>query len=217
MNNSITSPKDIERRGFMLVLSSPSGAGKTSLAKALIKDDQMIAMSVSMTTRRPRAGETDGKDYFFVDQADFEKAIEEGTLLEWAEVFGNHYGTPREHVEATLKQGRDVLFDIDWQGTQQLHEKAGNDVVRVFILPPSVSALEERLTRRGTDDEKVVHARMKQAINQISHWAEYDYVIINENLEDSLKELKNILIAERLKRERRIGLSDFVRGMIREM
>ena len=201
----------------MLVLSSPSGAGKTSLAQSLITDDPEISLSISMTTRPPRPGETEGVDYYFVDQEKFQSAIEEGALMEWAEVFGNRYGTPRHSVEEHLKNGRDVLFDIDWQGTQALHETAGHDLVRVFILPPSVKALEERLRRRGQDDDQVVKNRMADAANQISHWAEYDYVIINENLENSLQELKNILTAERLKRERRIGLSNFVRSMVKNM
>lgn len=201
----------------MFVLSSPSGAGKTSLAKALLQNDDEISMSISMTTRKARPGESDGKDYHFVELNEFHKYREEGTLLEWAEVFGNHYGTPKAPVMEELQKGRDVLFDIDWQGTQQLHEKAGNDVVRVFILPPSVKALEERLKTRGTDDEDVVRDRMKEAINQISHWAEYDYVVINENLDESLKELTHILLAERLKRERRTGLSSMVRNLMSEM
>lgn len=217
MNNNTKTTRTIERRGFMFVLSSPSGAGKTSLAKAVMAQDKEISMSISMTTRKPRPGEVDGKDYHFVSHEDFKNAIEQGTLYEWAEVFGNHYGTPKAPVEKELTEGRDVLFDIDWQGTQQLREKAGEDVVRVFILPPSVKALEQRLRTRGTDEEDVVRDRMKQAINQISHWAEYDYVIINENLEESLGELLHILAAERLKRERRTGLSAMVREMIKEM
>lgn len=217
MNKSYITSKDIERRGLMFVLSSPSGAGKTSLAKKLIDEEQNISMSVSMTTRKARKGEQNGKDYIFVSTEGFKQSIENNELLEWAEVFGNHYGTPKTEVENQLKQGRDVLFDIDWQGTQQLHEKVGQDLVRVFILPPSVPVLEERLKGRGQDDEKVVKARMKQAANQISHWAEYDYVIINDHLAESLSELKSILHAERLKRERRIGLSSFVRNMIQKM
>jgi len=201
----------------MYVLSSPSGAGKTSIANKLITQDEQISMSISMTTRKPRPGEVDGKDYIFVSKEEFNQAIEHNQLLEWAEVFGNYYGTPREAVENQLKEGRDVLFDIDWQGTQQLHEKVGNDLVRLFILPPSVNVLEERLKRRGQDEEHIVQARMKEAANQISHWAEYDYVIINENLDESLSEVQNILNAERLKRERRVGLSAFVRNMTTKM
>jgi guanylate kinase len=201
----------------MYVLSSPSGAGKTSIATKLISQDEHISMSISMTTRKPRPGEVDGKDYIFVSKDEFNQAIEGNDLLEWAEVFGNFYGTPREAVENQLKEGRDVLFDIDWQGTQQLHEKVGNDLVRLFILPPSVNVLEERLKRRGQDEDHIVQARMKEAANQISHWAEYDYVIINENLDESLSEVQNILNAERLKRERRVGLSAFVRNMTTKM
>ena len=201
----------------MYVLSSPSGAGKTSIANKLITQDEQISMSISMTTRKPRPGEVDGKDYIFVSKEEFNQAIKDNQLLEWAEVFGNYYGTPREAVENQLKEGRDVLFDIDWQGTQQLHEKVGNDLVRLFILPPSVNVLEERLKRRGQDEEHIVQARMKEAANQISHWAEYDYVIINENLDESLSEVQNILNAERLKRERRVGLSAFVRNMTTKM
>lgn len=217
LNKSFNNSKDIERRGLMYVLSSPSGAGKTSIATKLISQDEHISMSISMTTRKPRPGEVDGKDYIFVSKDEFNQAIEDNDLLEWAEVFGNYYGTPREAVEKQLKEGRDVLFDIDWQGTQQLHEKVGNDLVRLFILPPSVNVLEERLKRRGQDEDHIVQARMKEAANQISHWAEYDYVIINENLDESLSEVQNILNAERLKRERRVGLSAFVRNMTTKM
>ncbi len=217
MNNPDHNQQTIERRGLMFVISSPSGAGKTSLAKRLLQGDDQISMSISMTTRPARPGEIEGQDYFFVDHLSFEAAIEAGDLLEWAEVFGNFYGTPKRHVEEQLKQGRDIMFDIDWQGTQALHEQVGHDLVRVFILPPSVAALEERLRGRGQDDDAVVKKRMSDAANQISHWAEYDYVIINDDLDVSYQELKNILFAERLKRERRIGLSSFVRTMIKEM
>lgn len=201
----------------MYVLSSPSGAGKTSIATKLIDQDKNIDMSISMTTRKARPGEIDGKDYIFVNEDQFNKAIENNELLEWAEVFGNFYGTPRKAVEKKLENGQDVLFDIDWQGTQQLHEKVGKDLVRLFILPPSVKVLEDRLKRRGQDEDHIVAARMKEAANQISHWAEYDYVIINENLDESLGEVQNILNAERLKRERRVGLSAFVRNMTSKM
>ncbi len=201
----------------MYVLSSPSGAGKTSIATKLIDQDKNIDMSISMTTRKARPGEVDGKDYIFVNEDQFNKAIENNELLEWAEVFGNFYGTPRKAVEQKLENGQDVLFDIDWQGTQQLHEKVGKDLVRLFILPPSVKVLEDRLKRRGQDEDHIVTARMKEAANQISHWAEYDYVIINENLDESLGEVQNILNAERLKRERRVGLSAFVRNMTTKM
>ncbi|GAA6212115.1 guanylate kinase [Hyphomicrobiales bacterium 4NK60-0047b] len=217
MNKTYNNSKDIERRGLMYVLSSPSGAGKTSIATKLIEQDLSIDMSISMTTRKARPGEVDGKDYLFVTKDEFNKAIEHNELLEWAEVFGNYYGTPRKAVEQKLENGQDVLFDIDWQGTQQLHEKVGKDLVRLFILPPSVKILEDRLKRRGQDEDHIVAARMKEAANQISHWAEYDYVIINENLDESLGEVQNILNAERLKRERRVGLSAFVRNMTTKM
>jgi guanylate kinase len=217
LNKTYTNSKDIERRGLMYVLSSPSGAGKTSIATKLIDQDKNIDMSISMTTRKARPGEVDGKDYIFVNEDQFNKAIENNELLEWAEVFGNFYGTPRKAVEQKLENGQDVLFDIDWQGTQQLHEKVGKDLVRLFILPPSVKVLEDRLKRRGQDEDHIVAARMKEAANQISHWAEYDYVIINENLDESLGEVQNILNAERLKRERRVGLSAFVRNMTTKM
>ena len=217
MNSPAHHSRPIERRGLMFVISSPSGAGKTSLARKLIENDPDIAMSVSMTSRPPRPGEIDGQDYIFVSEDKFNEALEKGALLEWARVFDNLYGTPRREVEDRLKNGKDVIFDIDWQGTQQLHEKAGQDVVRVFILPPSVRALEQRLKKRGQDDDEVVRRRMSDAANQISHWAEYDYVIINENLDKSLNELATVLHAERLKRERRIGLSSFVQGMIPEL
>ncbi len=203
----------IERRGLMLVLSSPSGAGKTSLAKALLDADPGIKLSVSATTRKPRLGEVDGRDYTFVSEAEFERMQKEGGLLEWAQVFGNLYGTPRKPVEQAMAEGRDVLFDIDWQGTQQLAEKMAGDLVRVFVLPPSGAVLEARLRSRAQDSNEVVARRMAQAANEISHWAEYDYVIVNDDLAASIAGLKAILTAERLKRERLLGLSAFVRGL----
>ncbi len=207
----------IARRGLMLVLSSPSGAGKTTLAKMLLTHDKQTTMSISMTTRPPRPGEIDGVDYKFATNDEFKTAIENGDLLEWAEVFGNLYGTPMQAVTDELKGGRDVLFDIDWQGTQQLHEKAGKDVVRVFILPPDGETLATRLKNRGQDDAKTVAKRMQDAANQISHWAEYDYVIINQDIEICLNEVQTILAAERLKRERRTGLSSLIRAMTSKM
>ena len=203
----------IERRGLLLVLSSPSGAGKTTLARRLIEADADIAMSVSVTTRPPRPGEVDGRDYRFIDEAAFERMRETGALLEWARVFGHSYGTPRAPVEAAIKSGRDILFDIDWQGAQQLSERMKHDVVCVFILPPSAAALEERLRARAQDTAEVVHKRMEAASAEISHWPEYDYVIVNAALESSLAGLMAILVAERLKRERLDGLSAFVRDM----
>jgi guanylate kinase len=203
----------IERRGLLLVLSSPSGAGKTTLARRLIEADRGISMSVSVTTRAPRPGEVDGYDYHFVDEAAFRRMREGGELLEWARVFDNFYGTPRAPVEAAVAKGDDILFDIDWQGAQQLSETMKHDVVRVFILPPSAAALEERLRARAQDPEKVVRKRMAAASAEISHWPEYDYVIVNAGLESSMAGLTAILIAERLKRERLDGLSAFVRDM----
>jgi guanylate kinase len=203
----------IERRGLLMVLSSPSGAGKTTLARRLIEADAEIAMSVSVTTRPPRPGETDGRDYHFIDDKRFVRMREGGELLEWARVFDNFYGTPRAPVEAAIKSGRDILFDIDWQGAQQLSEKMKHDVVRVFILPPSVTALERRLQRRAQDSVEVVRRRMEAASAEISHWPEYDYVIVNADIDGSLAGLKAILTAERLKRERLDGLSAFVREM----
>ncbi len=203
----------IARRGLMLVLSSPSGAGKSTLSRLLLEAEPLLAMSVSVTTRPPRPGEVDGKDYHFVDADTFSRMREEGALLEWAEVFGNRYGTPRAPVMAALEAGRDVLFDIDWQGAQQLSQRAGEDVVRVFILPPSAEALEARLRGRAQDPEEVVQARMAGAAAEISHWPEYDYVVVNDVLEESLAGLRAILAAERLKRARLVGLPTFVREM----
>ena len=202
-------------RGLLLVLSSPSGAGKSTIARMLLAADDRIGMSVSATTRAIRPGEIDGKDYHFVDEARFEAMAADGDFLEWANVFGRRYGTPRAPVEAALLQGRDILFDIDWQGTQQLHAKAGHDLVRVFILPPSLDELERRLRGRGTDSDEVIAQRMERAAAEISHWAEYDYVLVNENAEACLAQVRTILAAERLRRERRTGLVDFVRSLSR--
>ena len=203
----------IERRGLLMVLSSPSGAGKTTLARRLIESDNEIAMSVSVTTRPPRPGEAEGRDYFFIDDAAFKRMRETDALLEWARVFDNFYGTPRAAVEKAIKSGRDVLFDIDWQGAQQLSEKMKHDVVRVFILPPSAAALEKRLQTRAQDSAEVVRRRLEAASAEISHWPEYDYVIVNASVDASMAGLKAILAAERLKRERLDGLSAFVREM----
>jgi guanylate kinase len=209
----MTDGPKIERRGLLLVLSSPSGAGKTTLARRLVEADQGISMSVSVTTRTPRPAEKEGRDYNFIDEAAFKRMRDKGELLEWARVFDNYYGTPRAPVEAAIAEGRDVLFDIDWQGAQQLSETLKHDVVRVFILPPSATALHERLGSRAQDPEQVVRKRMAEASAEISHWPEYDYVIVNANLESSMAGLTSILIAERLKRERLDGLSAFVRDM----
>jgi guanylate kinase len=203
----------IERRGLLLVLSSPSGAGKTTLARQLVETDGEVSMSVSVTTRTPRPGEVDGKDYRFIDAATFNRMRDKGELLEWARVFDNLYGTPRAPVEAAVAKGRDILFDIDWQGAQQLSEKMKHDVVRVFILPPSAAVLEKRLSARAQDPAPVMKRRMAEASAEISHWPEYDYVIVNAKLETSMAGLMAILGAERLKRERLDGLSSFVRQM----
>lgn len=203
----------IARRGVLYILSSPSGAGKTTLARRLIAADPGIAMSVSVTTRKPRPGERNGVDYYFVDASAFEAMQQAGELLEWARVFDNSYGTPRAAVEAAIASGKDVLFDIDWQGAQQLSEKMKGDVVRVFVLPPSGQILEQRLTTRAQDPADVVARRMAAASAEISHWAEYDYVIVNSDLEESARAATAILVAERLKRERLLGLSAFVRDM----
>ncbi len=207
----------IERRGLMLVLSSPSGAGKSTLARDLLAKDAAITMSVSVTTREPREAEVDGKDYYFISQQQFSKMRDAGELLEWAEVFGNSYATPRGPVEAALAEGRDVLFDIDWQGTQQLVEAMAEDLVRVFILPPSAEELSQRLINRAQDSATVVAKRMAEAANEISHWAEYEYVIINDDLERAKSALAAILTAERLKRKRRTGLSEFTRKLVQKL
>ncbi len=212
-NGSIPTQPAIARRGVLLVLSSPSGAGKTTLSRVLLDGDCGIRLSISVTTRKPRPGEEDGKDYIFVDEARFESMRKKGDLLEWAKVFGNSYGTPRAPVEAAIARGEDVLFDIDWQGAQQLSEKMAGDLVRVFILPPSGAVLETRLRGRAQDPPEIVAKRMAEASSEISHWAEYDYVIVNADLETSISGLKSILAAERLKRERLLGLSQFVRDL----
>src|SRR5690348_4507785 len=203
----------VERRGLMFVLSSPSGAGKTTLSRLLIEQMPGLKMSVSATTRPMRPGEVDGRDYFFVNKARFEKMVAQGELLEWATVFDNRYGTPRLPVETALSAGQDVLFDIDWQGTQQLREKARADVVSVFILPPSAADLEKRLHSRAQDSQDVIRKRMSRASHEMSHWAEYDYIVINRDIDEAFAEVQSILKAERLKRERRIGLTAFVREL----
>jgi len=203
----------IQRRGLMLVLSSPSGAGKTTLSRQLLDNDNQIQLSVSCTTRARRPSEKDGVDYRFVDTATFSGMIQRGEFLEHARVFDHYYGTPRAPVDAALKGGRDVLFDIDWQGTQQLKEKGRDDLVTVFILPPSTRDLERRLITRAQDSPEIVAQRMAKAADEMSHWAEYDYTIINRDIATSLMELKSILTAERLKLERQVGLSDFVKAL----
>ena len=205
--------QSIQRRGLMMVLSSPSGAGKTTISRRLLETDTEIDLSVSVTTRAPRVGEVNGRDYHFIDLIDFNLMVNRDQLLEYAKVFGNYYGTPRMHVENTLSVGRDVLFDIDWQGTQQLAEKVRDDLVSVFILPPSWSELERRLTSRAQDDPSEINRRMAKAADEMSHWAEYDYVIINRDLEASVAAVQAILQSERLKRRRQTGIAEFVNGL----
>ncbi|GAB4526745.1 MAG: guanylate kinase [Amphiplicatus sp.] len=205
----------VPRRGLMLILSSPSGAGKTTLANQLLASEQDLVLSVSATTRKARPGEVDGKDYFFMSEEEFFRMRDSGGFLEWAYVFGHYYGTPRASVFDRLAKGIDVLFDIDWQGAQQLDAVAGGDVVKVFILPPSRAELERRLRERKQDPEEVIRARMAKADAEISHWAEYDYVIVNYDLDQSERMLRSILLAERLRRRRQIGLADIVKDMMR--
>jgi guanylate kinase len=213
MRRARRNQRTVARRGVMLVLSSPSGAGKTTLSRMLLKADGHIDLSVSVTTRPQRRGEVDGRDYHFIDMVRFESMVKSGKLLEWAEVFGHRYGTPRIPVEKALRAGRDVLFDIDWQGTQQLREKARDDLVSVFILPPSVTELQRRLERRAQDSRAIIAGRMAKAAGEMSHWPEYDYVIVNRDKKDAFAEVRAILAAERLKRERQIGLSALVRDL----
>ena len=203
----------VARRGLMLVLSSPSGAGKTTLSRKLLDEDNNVMLSVSVTTRKMRPGEKNGRDYDFIDRKRFDAMVDNDELLEWAEVFDNYYGTPKKPVIDTLAAGRDVLFDIDWQGTQQLRERVRTDLVSVFVLPPSIPELERRLRARAQDDYETIHRRMAKAADEMSHWAEYDYVVINRDLKQAFAEVAAILAAERLKRERQPGLSDFVRGL----
>jgi guanylate kinase len=199
----------------MLVLSSPSGAGKSTIARALLAEDGELSMSVSVTTRPPRPGERDGLDYLFIDVATFAAMVADGALLEHATVFGNSYGSPRAPVEEALSAGRDVLFDVDWQGTQQLRQNARNDLVSVFILPPSRAELERRLRARAQDPDEVVRARMARAADEMSHWAEYDYIVVNRDIERAVAEVEAILAAERLRRERQVGLAEFVQAISR--
>lgn len=203
----------IHRRGLMLVLSSPSGAGKSTISRELLTRDGNLSMSVSLTTRPMRPGEQEGVHYYFVDHAEFEARVQRKELLEHAHVFGNRYGTPRGPVEDAMRAGRDVLFDIDWQGTQQLSDSAGTDLVRVFILPPSAAELERRLTNRAQDSAEVIAHRMSKANDEMSHWSEYDYVVVNHDVAESVASVEAILKAERLKRRRQVGLSDFVRSL----
>jgi guanylate kinase len=215
--NSRGSGKRISRRGLMLVLSSPSGAGKTTLSRLLLDKDKAIDLSISVTTRPRRPGEVGGRDYHFTTPVRFREMRKNGELLEWAEVFGNHYGTPRVPVERALSAGKDVLFDIDWQGANQLKRKVGKDLVTVFVLPPSAPELHRRLRRRAQDSEIVIRRRMAEAGKEMSHWDEYDYVIINYDLEKAFAELRTILAAERLKRARQVGMTSFVRTMKKKL
>ena len=203
-----------KRRGLMLVLSSPSGAGKTTIARKLLDAEPGVEMSISCTTRKQRNGEVEGRDYHFIDRETFAGMRDRGEFLEWAVVFDNYYGTPRKPVEETLAAGRDVLFDVDWQGAQSLRDDSPDDVVTVFILPPSAKALVQRLTERAQDSPEVVAARMRGASNEIQHWGEYDYVVINHDLDQALAAVRAILAAERLRCTRLTGLKDFVAGLL---
>lgn len=212
----MTPGNTLQRRGLMLILSSPSGAGKTTISRMLLEHDPEIRLSVSATTRPIRPGEVDGKDYIFVDQAEFDRMVEEELFLEWAQVFGHAYGTPKAQVKAGLREGQDFLFDIDWQGTQQLYQKLETDVVRVFLLPPSIEELRRRLTGRGTDSGDVIAARMERARAEISHWDGYDYVVVNDDIDLCFAKVREILAAERMKRARQTGLIGFVRELMRD-
>jgi guanylate kinase len=207
-------PDALQRRGLMFILSSPSGAGKTTISRMLLVHDAEIRMSVSVTTRPMRPGEVDGQDYHFRTQAEFDRMAAEGEFLEWAHVFGHSYGTPRAQISEGLDAGQDFLFDIDWQGTQQLHQRMGNDVVPVFLLPPSVAELRHRLTARGTDSADVIDARMARAQSEISHWDGYDYVVVNDDISTCFAKVTQILAAERMRRARQTGLIGFVRGLM---
>ncbi len=201
---------EIQRRGILLVLSSPSGAGKSTITRAMLEREPALQFSVSVTTRKPRAGEIDGDHYHFIDKDRFDRMVKDGALLEHAGVFGNYYGTPRKPIDEALAAGRDVILDLDWQGTQQLRQAMRDDVVSVFILPPDHATLEKRLKSRAQDSEAIVQARMKKSAEETSHWPEYDYVIINDDLGGSIARAQSILAAERVKRERLTGLTEFV-------
>jgi guanylate kinase len=213
-NSSDHAADTLQRRGLMFILSSPSGAGKTTLSRMLLAEDREIKLSVSATTRPPRPGEVDGVHYHFVTPETFDHMVEEDDFYEWAHVFGHRYGTPKGFIRAGLKQGQDFLFDIDWQGTQQLYQKDQQDVVRVFILPPSLDELHRRLTGRATDSAAVILARMERARAEISHWDGYDYVIINDDIDVCFAKVRAILEAERMKRARQTGLIPFVRALM---
>jgi guanylate kinase len=206
---------DYPRQGLMFILSSPSGAGKTTIARRLLEAEENLAMSVSVTTRPMREGEVEGNDYFFVARPQFDAMVGEDAFLEWAEVFGNCYGTPRAEIAEGLAKGRDYLFDVDWQGAQQLSQRSGDDVVSVFLLPPSIEALEARLRSRGTDSDEVIGGRMERARNEISHWDAYDYVVVNDDIDACFAKVRTILHAERLKLARQKGMVEFVRELMR--
>jgi len=210
------STKAIQRRGLMLVISSPSGAGKSTIARNLLEADPQMSISVSVTTRKRRPSEIEGRHYFFKSIREFEGLRQTDALLEWAEVHGNFYGTPRDAVEAAMSEGRDMLFDIDWQGAQQLQEKMGGDVVSIFILPPSMAELQSRLHRRAEDTEEVIATRLANSRSEIEHWLEYDYIVVNEDLDSAFASVKAIVEAERLRRDRRPGLFEFVNGLLTE-
>ena len=206
-------PHGFKRRGVLFVLSSPSGAGKSTIARKLLASEPELSKSVSYTTRPPRPGEVDGKDYHFVDLEKFREMVANHEFLEWAHVFNHRYGTPKADVFHTLSEGSDILFDIDWQGAQQLHQLAGGDVVRVFILPPSMEELRDRLERRATDSQEIIDARMARADNEVSHWDGYDYVLVNDDVEQCFAHVKTILAAERLRRSRQTGIIGFIRKL----
>lgn len=203
----------LQRRGLMFVLSSPSGAGKTTITRALLNSNPNLEISISATTRPRRPGEVDGQDYYFVDIPQFNQMVDNGEMLEHAKVFGNYYGTPKLPVEEALNRGNDIIFDIDWQGTQRIREIAREDLVTVFILPPSAKELERRLRSRAQDSEESIRLRMDKASDEMTHYSEYDYVLINSNIDETIAQAQNILDSERLKRHRIVGLSDFVRGL----
>jgi guanylate kinase len=216
MKPATSSPTQIARRGLMLVISSPSGAGKSTIARTLLDIDKRLSLSVSVTTRQRRPSEIADVHYHFVSQREFERLRDSDALLEWAEVHGNFYGTPREPVETAMAEGRDMLFDIDWQGAQQLQEKMSADVVSVFILPPTMTELQSRLHRRAEDSEAVIATRLANSRSEIEHWREYDYVIVNQDLDAAFDSVQSIVKAERLRRDRRHGMFDFVRGLLEE-
>ncbi|MCM2473971.1 guanylate kinase [Rhizobium sp. CG5] len=216
MNPPVSSLIKIERRGLMLVISSPSGAGKSTIARTLLDSDKQISLSVSVTTRQRRQSEIEGIHYHFVSQREFERLRDSDSLLEWAQVHGNYYGTPREAVETAMSEGRDMLFDIDWQGAQQLQDKMSADVVSIFILPPTMTELQSRLHRRAEDTEEVIQTRLVNSRSEIEHWREYDYVIVNDDLDTAFNAVQSIVRAERLRRDRRHGLFNFVSELLTE-